>query len=416
MNTLTRNRYSTSRRCLPLLGALSALLAASCTVTATSPGPGVSTNVGDDASSSDDTGLGVSTDIDSGLAVDEAGNAGGLGFSPSNLGDALSSIDFSMLPDVDIKATDQLGLTPASYGVMQIMVTEAGGTTINVYIANSWKIEPTGLLNIVDHAPVVIVSATTIDVLGRIDATSSSNDTAVGGGFTSTGGLGGPGGGGSGMASDYPATDNSIGAGGGSFCGAGGAGGSAAGTQGAPGPTYGLPTLIPLQGGSAGGALPGLGGSGGGAIQLVAATSVTVGPAGIVSAGGGGGYGGGAAGGAGGGILIEAPTVTLAGTLAANGGGGGDGDSTGFGVDATPNATPAAGTSDAASGAGGDGSAGATITGAAGVAGGSDAPSGGGGGGAGYIRINTQSGTATLSGTLSPSAASACVTQGTLAP
>jgi hypothetical protein len=40
---------------------------------------------------------------------------------------------------------------------------------------------------------------------------------------------------------------------------------------------------------------------------------------------------------------------------------------------------------------------------------------GAGGGGAGFIRINTTTGVATLGGTLSPAAGSACVSQGTLA-
>jgi hypothetical protein len=39
-----------------------------------------------------------------------------------------------------------------------------------------------------------------------------------------------------------------------------------------------------------------------------------------------------------------------------------------------------------------------------------------GGGGAGRIRINTTSGVATLSGTLSPAVTTTCVSQGTLTP
>jgi hypothetical protein len=42
---------------------------------------------------------------------------------------------------------------------------------------------------------------------------------------------------------------------------------------------------------------------------------------------------------------------------------------------------------------------------------------GGGGGGAGWIRINTTSGSATLTGgTVSPSAGTSCMSQGTLNP
>ena len=66
--------------------------------------------------------------------------------------------------------------------------------------------------------------------------------------------------------------------------------------------------------------------------------------------------------------------------------------------------------------AGGNGSAGTTVAGGAGGNGDSQksVQSGGGGGGAGFIRINTQAGSATLSGTLSPDATTKCMTQGTL--
>jgi hypothetical protein len=86
-------------------------------------------------------------------------------------------------------------------------------------------------------------------------------------------------------------------------------------------------------------------------------------------------------------------------------------------MDATPSATPAPGLTDMTSGAGGNGSAGDTIAGGDGVSGGASTASGAGGGGAGYIRINTTSGKATLTGgTLSPSLSTPCATQGMTSP
>jgi hypothetical protein len=154
------------------------------------------------------------------------------------------------------------------------------------------------------------------------------------------------------------------------------------------------------------------GGKGGGAIEIVSSVSITVGPVGVVQAGGGGagpGFAGG--GGAGGAILLEAPRVTVQGTLAANGGGGGgDGDPA---EDGRPNATAASGGLNGTTVVGGSGSAGATIAGGNGLATPTNGLSGG-GGGAGRIRINTQSGSATITGTLSPVQSTTCFSQGTL--
>ena len=196
------------------------------------------------------------------------------------------------------------------------------------------------------------------------------------------------------------------------------------GSDGTAGKAYGSATLIPLLGGSAGGPGDLAPGAGGGAIELVAGVSIDVGATGAISAGGGGGGNGDtihgtSGGGSGGALLLEAPIVTVEGTVAANGGGGGGGSSANAPVsNATPNATAAPGGAQGTTGVGGAGSAGATVAGGAGGAGdsvgGANAP-GAGGGGAGWIRVNTKSGAASLTGTLSPASASACVTQGTLA-
>jgi hypothetical protein len=104
--------------------------------------------------------------------------------------------------------------------------------------------------------------------------------------------------------------------------------------------------------------------------------------------------------------------VQIDGTLAVNGGGGNVYDGGGPGQDGQPSATAALGEKSTA----GSGSAGTAIDGQDGSNDSSAAnnSSGGGGGGAGRIRIDTSSGSATITGTISPAVSTACVTQGTL--
>jgi hypothetical protein len=357
-------------------------------------------------------------------AGSDAGPSGPLGFTPSNnVGSALAGVDTTKLGDADITLSgDQPGPACASNGCVATTVTQSDGSTLNVYIAKSWKIEPAASMDLVDNVPVVFVALTTIQVLGRIDGSASGFTSTAGGFKGATTAGGGPGGGGLGSA-----TDNTPGVGGGgaSYCGVGGLGGNGAATVGEAGKTYGAATLVPLVGGSAGGSGALFGGGGGGAVQLVAGTSITIG--GVVSVGGGGGSKGGgyatgqaaSGGGSGGSILLESPNVTISGTLEANGGGGGGGATGTNGADATPNATAAAGGDPSTTGSGGNGSAGATTSGGAGGAGDPPNPgndvSGGGGGGAGMIRINSVTASTSLSGTLSPPIGT-CATQGPLTP
>lgn len=149
-------------------------------------------------------------------------------------------------------------------------------------------------------------------------------------------------------------------------------------------------------------------------MQLVAGDSIDIQSSGGVSAGGGGGCGHegqGGGGGSDGSILIEAPVVTITGSLSANGGSGAIGSGGTDGSSGQPGSDPAAGAGES----GGAGSGGADEAGSAGtVVGTSDF--GGGCGGAGRIRINTTAGeTDVAPGLLSPSSATDCVTQGTLA-
>jgi hypothetical protein len=126
------------------------------------------------------------------------------------------------------------------------------------------------------------------------------------------------------------------GCGGGGRRGAGGWGGNGfqAGLGGAGGKILSQ-TPNPLFGGCGGGSL-GAAGGGGGAIQISSSHSILVDRSGIISMPGGGGGAMAGGGGSGGVIILEAPTVTVEGTLAANGGGGaGGGGSAVDGTDGT---------------------------------------------------------------------------------
>ncbi|MBN1774195.1 MAG: hypothetical protein JXB32_23250 [Deltaproteobacteria bacterium] len=215
------------------------------------------------------------------------------------------------------------------------------------------------------------------------------------------------------------------GGGGGSFGGAGGAGGYGA-IGGAAGTAYGTPELVPLLGGSSGGDgadEPGEGGTGGGACAFLSRTAIVVEATGTLGAPGLGGRGadasgGGGGGGSGGGLLLEAPSVTVAGTLAVNGGGGGagaesqyrDGDNGERGRFDTTAAAGGAGTGAGCSG--GEGSA-LAETGGPSVCDGDDDDGGGGGGGGGRIRLNART-LDTSAGTFAPDLGTAACTTGGL--
>jgi hypothetical protein len=178
----------------------------------------------------------------------------------------------------------------------------------------------------------------------------------------------GPGGGGF-ERGTYPAGE------GGAYCTFGGVGDD---MEPPLGETYGNAELVPLRIGSGGGApwvVAGTtsGGWGGGALQFVAGESIVIGPEREISVEGG--WGGsedpnGPGGGSGGSLLLEAPSITVEGSLLAHGGAGGGYDHDG--------------------GKGGDG----------------------------RIRINTEPGGFTMgaSAVIDPMLGSECATMGTLAP
>jgi hypothetical protein len=216
---------------------------------------------------------------------------------------------------------------------------------------------------------------------------------------------------------------NTVGGGGGaSFCSGGGRGGlGQTMVGGLAGPLYGNASISPLLGGSSGGSTEdSAGGVGGGAIQISAGASITIAAGAFVHAGGSEGQpgclNGGGGGGSGGAILLEAPSVSIAGSLAANGGAGEPGSCSGNPVgnpssssspDDKPMVDPI--------GQGGSGAAGsATATDGKTPIRFDQVGPGGGGGGAGWIRINTTAGKAEIKpgAIVSPSLDSSCATFG----
>jgi hypothetical protein len=359
--------------------------------------------------------------IDSGPAtVPEAGvvDSGG-SFVPSN-------VPLTTFPagagDVPISAsgcvvdTDKLTVDCVSPGAdgglpyVFVAAMQSDASPIAVLAVNSLSLSPAATLTLRGAVPLIVWSRTTVNLQGSFIADPDFHPTNGGGAVqTQSGTGGGPGGGGPGLSSPE------VGGGGGGYCGAGANSQSVAGDSGAPVPggrAYGNPTIVPLIGGSSGGAPPGAGGGGegGGALEITAGTSIIVGSGGVVSVPGYVGTGNGGGGGSGGAILLEAPSVTINGVLAANGGGATVFAGGGGGQDGQPSAQPAMG-QDAHSAVG---SAGTQTSGADGAA--TQAATSSGGGGAGRIRINTATGMATIgaSATVSPALSTSCVTQGTL--
>ena len=404
----------------PFLVSAAALSAACGSSSSTSPEAGAPAEAGVDAEIATD----ASGETDTGAmeaGVPAAAPDSGLGFTPSNV--PLTSFP-SATGDVTVSAstctvdTDKLTLDCVSPGAdgglpyVFVAAMQSDGSPVAVLAVNSLTISPAAALTLRGAVPLILWARTTVNVQGSFIADPSFHPTNGGGAVeTQSGTGGGPGGGGPGL------SNPEEGGGGGGYCGTGGAGANSqtvASDGGAPVPggrSYGNPTITPLIGGSSAGAGPtGQGGEGGGAIEITAGTSVLVGSGGAVSVPGYGGLGNGGGGGSGGSILLEAPSVTVNGVLAANGGGAAVFAGGGSAQDGQPSAVPAMG-QDANSAVG---SGGTQINGADGMATPTATSSGGGGGG--RIRINTATGVAMIgsSAIVSPALSTSCATQGTL--
>ncbi len=272
------------------------------------------------------------------------------------------------------------------------MVSNAAG----VCVIAGGTITINGQVNAIGSRPLVLVAATRIDVMARLDAASHRNLAApfqtvqIGAGSDPTGectaGTGPTNGGGAG----------------GSLVATGGTGGGATGTTGGgmPGATRAVTTL---RGGCRGqdgaGGNSGTGGHGGGALYLIAETSIVVNApinaSGEGARGGANTRGGGGGGGSGGMIGLDSPEIMNMSFVFANGASGGEGSGDSNPGDPGPEPNSAAASPPAAGGSGGGGDSGGGGAGMGGMANGGNGNNGGatggggggGGGGAGIIRV-----------------------------
>lgn len=277
-----------------------------------------------------------------------------------------------------------------------------------VWVVSFDQVDIQGELRVTGDQSIAIVARSSITVGGWLDVSAHLNVPGAGGvapGESHPGNGSGPSC--SGVAS--------AGGGGGGHAGLGGEGGTITGyASGGSGLLVDDWQLNPLWGGGAGGSCPsfGIGGAAGGNVLLVAGELIDVQLGGIVDASGGGGVSTTAGGGAGGTVSLEAPVVTIAGTINNRGGGGGcwqdngaDGRIGGTGCTSVV--------------AGGDGG-GPNAVGLNGEQGenGTGSYGGAGGGAAGVIVINVgpSQGAPEVTGALIPDATTSAVHLGNLTP
>jgi hypothetical protein len=317
-------------------------------------------------------------------------------------GGAANGSDLEGTNDVTIATSidtgDGMNMKPKLDGAVWPDVRQVNGITI-FRVGNATL---TGTIAVSGKLGLAIVATGTVTINGVVDATGCDPGSPIGG-FAG----GGPKMDGKGSGAGSGSADDGDGGGGGGNGGSGGSGGS--GIDG--GAAYGSADLAVTRlvgGGGAGGGTGGggpAGGDGGAAIQIVSNVAIQVASGGGIDAGGCGGLASndhsGGGGGAGGTILLEAPHITILGTLAVNGGGAGAGMGTGptaDGANGTLDRIPAPGGLGTTPGA--SGGAGAVLVGGTGTT--SATASAGGGGGVGRIRFNTATGMVDVSGILSP--------------
>jgi hypothetical protein len=294
--------------------------------------------------------------------------------------------------------------------MFSVNMPDGAGTAV-IYVFSYINIDSQSQLLVHGPNPLILISLGSVDIQGSIDVSADNYDSDSDINVIPGARNGGPG------AGAYSSEDGPQGGGGGSFCGTGGTGAEGQGataSDSAPGAPYGAATLVPLWGGSPGGGVSAGGadgfanGYGGGVLQISAAGNITVGSGAYITANGSGGVsqgdesGDGA--GSGGAILLEAPTVTIAGVLVANGGEGSDNNMDGA------MAPDDGGVATEQGCGGGNGGYGAHINGSDGTS--VDGGYGGGGGGVGWIRINGTH--VSITGVVSPTIGSGCASEGPL--
>ena len=286
----------------------------------------------------------------------------------TDTGEILADNDPSIEPPVVVRA--------AGTGVIAGIgfTTLDGSGRLGVFSTNSLTVPAEIRMEGFGSRAWVWISRRDMEIEGEIFAAATADGPGPGGGAGASGDEPASG---TGAGANGASSDPDGGGGGGSFGGRGGMGGGPRAARGGAGGTpHGNASLIPLIGGSGGGrggTPEGNGGHGGGALQLTSSTRIVIN--GIVNACGGGGKGGvfvaaendgggGGGGGSGGAILLEAPSIEGAGSIAANGGAGGQGarstSRNGLpGNDGSPTAAPVPGQPSAelggGSGAGSDG-------------------------------------------------------------
>ena len=301
-------------------------------------------------------------------------------------------------------------------GISYERQAQAGAPGLGIFSVDSLVIEAGGTLVATgSDVPVILVGGDAV-IDGTIDVSASGRLGGIGG--FDGGGRDNDGGGGNAGGEVGGRDGTSLGGGGGGgHAGSGGDGGDdGSGSGGNGGAVIDDPGGTPLVGGGGGGGSPSIldngshGGGGGGAVQVSAGTSLAVGSTGIVRASGDGGDAGwssGGGGGAGGSIVLQAPTIDIAGIVVANGGGGGGGQPAVLEA-ATPGEN---GRDDTDRARGGDGPGGGKNGGPGGAVsdlsggdGQDGGPAGGGGGAAGRVSFYSDSGGLSESGTVSPDA------------
>jgi hypothetical protein len=374
-------------------------------------------------------------------ALCETSDAGLGRFLPSNF-PATLTVPAGLAPyaqsDDATLDTDALTLTVAGadagadggVALRTAVVTLSNGNEAAIVFFDSYTLAAGATLTVTGQRALILAANDTLLIQGTIATAESPTNEWSGGGppgpatAARAGVCDDDSENGGGAAGSLDANEE-LGGGGGGFCGPGGhgtggappvdAGADAASGGPAGGQPYGNASLVPLVGGSSGGNASHASNDnhGGGAVELVAGSSLTIDLDGVIDMAGGG-YGNNVSangGGSGGAILLEAPSVTVRGTLAANGGAGSVLNG-GFGAPGMASDQP---TTEARN-QGGQGSASAVIAGGDAHAG-AGFQTAGGGGGAGRIRMNTGcGGTLKLnSGAIvSPGAGTTCTTSGTL--
>ena len=219
---------------------------------------------------------------------------GGIGAGDGGISN-ISSVDFAGTGDVIVTdqnasidtATGEIwGASSPDTAYKYFTVDQPlGAGKLAVFVAHSFRSDTSSMTAVQGANAVVLIAQDKSRYSACCRPPLSATTAGAGGSACTTSGKGGgPGGGGA--AQSYNA------AGGGSYCGIGGPGNSTsdASVAGVGGPSYGSPNLVPLLGGSAGGAESTFaeGGGGGGAIQLSARGSITIEISGIIDVGGGG--------------------------------------------------------------------------------------------------------------------------------